>query len=538
MNDNLKELLTRICKGCEINITNLTLPKDFKTVLQKADSLRNDLGQEDVLKTIKILFPDLVNVAPDRTLSDKELLAICLQGCYKDKALMVDSMITSAIMKYGNVSTYNWKGLLEEVQGYITEGAALKNDFFMMNNLVWERMNTIASFGYPALDLMVDGGITASSYTIIYAATNVGKSTIGTVQIVANLLKQGLKPLIISLEFEPIETATNIYMAMLGMSDKDPRKLNHIDRSRIEALSKKYPNIPIINHSATYRWQMDSYIRTFKPDVIIYDQLTLGAKSKEVKDMSNLSTMLKNLAAETTIPVIAMTQSDEQPQCTTQYNEAGEDAEVGANIKYARSIAHDARTVIYIGYGYMDKERKRVLSIVKTKDRNTARQDKNPKIGLLMTPNGMQEDWVTYDGRKWNVRDFITKYKEILGNAEMEYIKTEDAEVSVDVVEVLHDGGDRHGTEKVQSVPVPVERNDPSSLDLYISGDYNEDRLSNTGARLREVGRHLNIPFLIGLGDTFDDNNTTNYANKFLSHRSFDYSKDKAFAQYYHGGSK
>lgn len=195
---------------------------------------------------------------------------------------------------------------------------------------------------------------------------NCGKTTAVTVTQSASLIRQGKIPLIISLEGSPQKLALKILANLAGFADVDPLDFSEIQKEIILNLAKCMPHIPIISRDCNKRWQLDRYIQKFKPDVIIYDQITISGKGLGWEAMAGMSNLLKTLAQSTGIPVIALSQSSEQ-----NYNGASNNKETDLRtehkIKYSEALIHDATNVIEITK-HQPNTAKRSFTVRKTKD--------------------------------------------------------------------------------------------------------------------------------------------------------------------------
>jgi hypothetical protein len=208
---------------------------------------------------------------------------------------------------------------------------------------------------------------------IVVHNSNMGKSSVVTAYLAATAIRQGKMPLIISLEGSAQRLMKRILSILIGCWGQDISTLSSQQKEDMLKLAKKLENIPIVKSNAKSVYAMRKYINTFKPDIIIYDQLTISGGGREWTEMAKVSEMLKKLTLDTGIPVVALTQSDGKNYGGESAKKDEEGNEAVEYIKYAQAIFEDATTVIQIGKYAQNPETGRVLTLRKSKNDETAK---------------------------------------------------------------------------------------------------------------------------------------------------------------------
>jgi len=361
---NLKELLTRFASGEIEELPSTISTPDVEAVIQDVYKCRQELKKVNVLPSLAKIHPNYIHSTTDDSINNDDLIFVVENEHVKNSLLEFDLKLTDALTRNQDNPLFPWSDFAESLINILKPKN--KNDFIYLDEVNFDRERVIASWGFPTLDTWLEGGITESSFNIFYAPTNIGKTTAVTVTQSANLIRQGKTPLIIALEGSPQKLALKILANLAGFADVDPLDFSNLQKETIINMAKCMPHIPIISRDCNKRWQLDRYIQKFKPDVIIYDQITISGKGLGWEAMAGMSNLLKTIAQSTSIPVIAITQSSEQ-----NYNSASsgkeEDLKTEHKIKYSEALIQDATNVIEITK-HTHTTSKRSFTVRKTKD--------------------------------------------------------------------------------------------------------------------------------------------------------------------------
>jgi len=516
-----KELLTRLSFGKELNTINLVLPESVNTVIGKIISLQNDLDRADVHAAVKGMYQNMIFSACS-TLEDNELLAIIRNDNSKYKVQVIQSKMSKAILENINNPTFDWNTLLTEANMLLSTQESARSVKFI-HELNFEDADVVGTFGYELLDFLISGGLTKGSYTIFYGGVNIGKSTLAVAPVALGAIKAGKKPMIISLEGNEMGTIIKLVAQSIGLCGIDSRHMTAEQKNLIKKAAETFPEVPVVPCNASKRYELDRLIRIYKPDVIIYDQLTLGSDSRDWQDMAKISQTLQRLALETGIPVVALTQSDKKFGALPGVGE-----ESPEDIKYSAAIRQDATTVIKIGHVYPERSNERILTIEKTKDDSLSGL-LPVKVKVSWNRDGVKDLGVLIQGKYTSKEDYIMLNKRTVAPIKVE-------EHLPQVKEVL----------KKEGVILPTSVDDiKTEVGVFkapntdIAGEYNTERYLTTHARMAQVGEALGIKELVKISKVLEKNpQKVNHDGLFTSSFLADYTKHAPFISgyYYRGG--
>jgi len=513
-----RELLTRLAFGENVSTQGIFLPEGVIQVLAKIQNLQRDLKQDNVHAAIKGMYQTLINPSIDRSLSDLELLHVIRNENDLYKAQVMQSKLQQAILQNHNNPTFDWSTLLGELNQYQATNADTRGIKFV-HDLSFEEADVVGTHGYDLLDHLISGGLTKGSYTIFYGGVGMGKSTLVTIPLALGAVKAGKKPVIVSLEGNEMGTIVKLAQQAAGLCGIDQRFLTAEQKQIIKDTARKLPPIPIVPCGASKRYELDRIAREHKPDVLIYDQITLGSKSREWMDMANTSQMLQRFALETGIPVVALTQSDKK----FSSGEGKEEDQDNEDIKYSASIRQDATTVIRISHCFPEAKNMRLLTIEKTKDDSLS-----PRLPIKVKVEWSQkgvDDLGLFENRK-----FTSKMDYMLAN-KRDFSAIEVAPEIEEIKEVVKEvKPSKFGNLKTElgTFEIPLDN---------LHGDYNQSRYETTGERLKMIGESICIKELGEIGDGFNTIKKNSHDKLFVGAVQVDGAKYKRFvAGYYFKG--
>lgn len=372
LSTNVKEILTRYAKGSLAQMPDELVDIEVAAILDATQELRKSLGRIDVLSALIRQYPQSVYVSADDKLDNDALIHIAKNELTKQNLIKFDAEISEALLRKRDDPTYDWNNLLDKLLNTFSK-AKVRENYVMLNKVSFAESKVVASFGIPELDKYCGGGIGVGSITVFYAPVNIGKTTLVTRNMAARLIEQGKRPLIVSLEGDPNKLAIKIISQLLGFATTDIKDFNEFQKAEVLKKAEDMPELPVVSFKASKKWEILKLIRTYEPDVILYDQLTIAAGGRDWQEMAKISSTLKGIAAETGIPIVALTQSSEKnyhgANKTDKEKEADGD-EIGT-IKYGQSILEDADNVIHIAKVNF-KPNVRRMTIVKTRDDSSA----------------------------------------------------------------------------------------------------------------------------------------------------------------------
>lgn len=396
--DNLTlRVLKRFANGTLASLPEILISNPvIEGLVVAVQQYRNKFNKLNVLEQVKILHPSYFSVEDSNEISNEELLDLVLDNQYKYNLQKVQGLISDSLIFKSKDPNFKWAEIVDKSLELIKKGSL--NDGFTSSYdssvYSYKTLQPVMKFGYDLLDHYLCGGICPKDFIIMYGSVNSGKTTSATAHLAISALRQGKTPLVVSLEGDPIKMVRRIMSAGVGLFDQNPTTLLGNQLLQLNEYAKTLPELVVIDRKASKKRQMETYIGRYNPDVIIYDQITISGNGRDFTEMAKTSDMLKQIAQEYGIPVIALTQSAEKNYGGRLKEEKDRDhqVEVGA-IKYSQALLEDATHVIHIGLHPISPN-KRLLSIIKTKDDKTQKKITGGEllnIVIEMTPNGMQD---------------------------------------------------------------------------------------------------------------------------------------------------
>lgn len=405
IDSNVKELLSRFASDILAEIPQSIITPEMEVVISDVYKARTELSKPNVLSAVYKIHSEYMHPITSEDLSNDDLIYICENNHIKNTLIEFDLKLTDALCRHKDNPLFNWHELSENLLGTLKPKGI--NKLVYLDELDFEEDRVVASWGYPTLDKWLEGGITESSYTVFYAPSGAGKSQAVTIQMSANIIKQGKIPLIIALEGSPKKFRAKIIATLAGIADIDPRHYTDEHKAKLIEVSKTMPHIPLINKGCSKRWELEKYINIFKPDVLLYDQITISGQGRDWEKMASVSEMLKQISMNLGVPVIAVTQSSEK-----NYNNISDstedDLKTQDHIKYSSAVFEDATHVIEIKK-HDENSSFRSFTVRKTKDDNTS--SLLPlRLILELTPKGYEERYF------WTAQGTRHELSEILDN--------------------------------------------------------------------------------------------------------------------------
>lgn len=419
--DNLTlRVLKRFANGTLASLPEILISNPvIEGLVVAVQQYRNKFNKLNVLEQVRILHPSYFSVEDSNEISNEELLDLVLDNQYKYNLQKVQGLISDSLIFKSKDPNFKWAEIVDKSLELIKKGSL--NDGFTSSYdssvYSYKTLQPVMKFGYDLLDHYLCGGICPKDFIIMYGSVNSGKTTSATAHLAISALRQGKTPLVVSLEGDPIKMVRRIMSAGVGLFDQNPTTLLGDQLLKLNDYAKTLPELVVIDRKASKKRQMETYIGRYNPDVIIYDQITISGNGRDFTEMAKTSDMLKQIAQEYGIPVIALTQSAEKNYGGRLKEEKDRDhqVEVGA-IKYSQALLEDATHVVHIGLHPISSN-KRLLSIIKTKDDKTQKKITGGdllNIVIEMTPNGMKDTGILDRHKFISKQEIIIPQKEEL----------------------------------------------------------------------------------------------------------------------------
>jgi replicative DNA helicase len=489
---NLKEMLARFASGKIEDLPEQVITPEIDKIVQGIYKAKQELSKSNVLSTAHKMYPEYINPIVSDEINDADLLFVVENEHIKNRLIEFDLKLTDALTRQKDNPLFDWYELADNITSVLkpknTKG------FVFLDEISFDTERAVASWGFPQLDAWLEGGITESSLTIFYAASNTGKSTFVTVDLTAKLLAQGKIPLIVALEGSPSKFATKIAASLLGLAHLDPKEYTEQNKQDIIRFSRTLPHIPIINKGCKKRWEIEKYIQQYKADVVIFDQITIAGNGRDWEGMSKSCEILKQISISSGVPVIALTQSSEK-NYNGKSDVAEDDLKTNSYIKYSESLFQDATHVVEITKH--DNSSMRGLTIRKTKDDNTTRLGP-VRLLVELTPKGYVERyWRNTEGVRFELNQDgklpITNTPRILARKPIEIeepIKITPIKIDPEIAEI-----------KMKKADANYMRTETGTLPIMIQdgGLFSDEAWRSTPDRLEAAG-------LAKIADTFRAN--------------------------------
>lgn len=215
-------------------------------------------------------------------------------------------------------------------------------DFEQTMQSIIEKLNAdykprIAAFGLPTLD-DITNGVEQGDYIVLYGKSSSGKSTVKR-RFISSFLRQGKRVLSVTLENPKDIEVMQMHAMDAGVAAKEylryempPAKfLDMREQLRSLILTDNYGECIVEDRLEPKNMASVAHlVNKHKIDIVVIDQLTLFAASREWKDIAPATTEARQFAIRG-VPVIMLSQEDDKGQ-----------------LKYGRAIYEDATKVIRV----------------------------------------------------------------------------------------------------------------------------------------------------------------------------------------------
>lgn len=201
-------------------------------------------------------------------------------------------------------------------------------------------------FGIKYLDEII-GGLFKGELTTIAARSGVGKTALA-LQIMLNCAEQGKRVLFISREMSKEQVFMRNITKKTGVSTKSMKNktLSEDDWAKIIQTMGNFNSNDLIyiNDKISTIPELKRRIRQVKPDLVIVDYVQLmtveGKLQNREREVASLSRDLKNITMDFSIPVIQLSQLNDEMKDVRPWGERP--------IRDSKALFHDSNSVIYI----------------------------------------------------------------------------------------------------------------------------------------------------------------------------------------------
>lgn len=231
---------------------------------------------------------------------------------------------------------------IRDVVNADTRSFAYAADFEQTMHTIIERLNAdykprIATFGLPTLD-DITNGVEQGDYIVLYGKSSSGKSTVKR-RFISSFLRQGKRVLSITLENPKDIEVMQMHAMDAGVAAKQYLRyemppatfLTMQEQLRALVTGEGYGECIVEDRLEPKNMaSVANLVNKHKIDIVVIDQLTLFAASREWKDIAPATTEARQFAIRG-VPVIMLSQEDDKGQ-----------------LKYGRAIYEDATKVIRV----------------------------------------------------------------------------------------------------------------------------------------------------------------------------------------------
>ena len=233
-------------------------------------------------------------------------------------------------------------------------------------------------FGIKFLDDVI-GGLFKGELTTIAARSGVGKTALA-LQIMLNCMEQGKKVLFISREMSNLQVFMRNITKKTGISTKDMKNKEISEESwkKIIGVMEEFgrEDLIYINDRISTISELKRRIRQLKVDVVIVDYIQLMTPESNMpsreREVATLSRALKNITLDFNIPVIQLSQLNDEMKDLRPWGERP--------MRDSKAIFHDSNNVIYIHEPVMGDFDEAVKAIDKDKKSVIAAKKKGIKL--------------------------------------------------------------------------------------------------------------------------------------------------------------
>ena len=244
------------------------------------------------------------------------------------------------------------------------------------------RIGEILPTGLADLDRLLDGGFHESEYTLLAARPSVGKTTLA-INIARHIAGEGIPVLFISLEMRNTELAEHMIAAEAKINGRLLRnKMRDADEGNLDrvyaagSILKEFPVIIDDGYNQTVmsiRSKIRKYVCNEGVKIVFIDYLQLvNIERQETRNLeiAMISRILKSLASELYIPIVAVAQL-KRPQTTHKIYPP-----VISDLRESGSLEQDADVILLLhrdDYQQTGKSKKGYpLRVIVGKNRNGA----------------------------------------------------------------------------------------------------------------------------------------------------------------------
>ncbi|MBQ9013965.1 MAG: AAA family ATPase [Bacilli bacterium] len=238
-------------------------------------------------------------------------------------------------------------------------------------------------FGIKFLDDII-GGLFKGELTTIAARSGVGKTALA-LQIMLNCINQNKKVLFISREMSKEQVFMRNITKKSGVSTKSMKNktLEEEDWKKVIEVMSEFSkeDLLYINDKIGTISSLRKRIRELKPDIVIVDYLQLmsveSSMQNREREVASLSRELKNITLDFEIPVIQLSQLNDEMKDFRPWGERP--------MRDSKAIFHDSNNVIYIHEPINNDFEEAVESIKRNKhDILAARKDGIKLVDLIV----------------------------------------------------------------------------------------------------------------------------------------------------------
>jgi replicative DNA helicase len=233
-------------------------------------------------------------------------------------------------------------------------------------------------FGIKFLDDVI-GGLFKGELTTIAARSGVGKTALA-LQIMLNCMEQGKKVLFISREMSNLQVFMRNITKKTGISTKDMKNKEISEESwkKIIGVMEEFgrEDLIYINDRISTISELKRRIRQLKVDIVIVDYIQLMTPESNMpsreREVATLSRELKNITLDFNIPVIQLSQLNDEMKDFRPWGERP--------MRDSKAIFHDSNNVIYIHEPVMGDFDEAIKTIDKDKKSVIAAKKKGIKL--------------------------------------------------------------------------------------------------------------------------------------------------------------
>lgn len=229
---------------------------------------------------------------------------------------------------------------------YVDSGDSISSICANLLNFLENNDEMGIKFGVKFLDDVI-GGLFKGELTTIAARSGVGKTALA-LQIMLNCMEQGKKVLFISREMSNLQVFMRNITKKTGISTNDMKNKEISEESwkKIIGVMEEFgsKDLIYINDRISTISELKRRIRQLKVDIVIVDYIQLmtpeASMQNREREVATLSRELKNITLDFNIPVIQLSQLNDEMKDLRPFGERP--------MRDSKAIFHDSNNVIYI----------------------------------------------------------------------------------------------------------------------------------------------------------------------------------------------